>query len=182
MWRVTICVFVLCNLKSSVFGQLLPDDDTVDLVQGTLRGSSRILDGRRVYYFLGVPYAEPPLSNRRFRPSSPHNGWTVNYHFWYIYICLKCSLFNKLYLHVLKITFNIFCSNWKGTYIARDFKPVCPQPTGNAVIRDQMSEDCLYLNVFAPSKIHPTKKYPVLFWIHGGCYVEGTPNIFNGTA
>ena len=77
MLRVTICVFVLCNLRSSVFGQLLPDDDTVDLVQGTLRGSSRILDGRRVYYFLGVPYAEPPLSNRRFRPSSPHNGWTV---------------------------------------------------------------------------------------------------------
>ena len=77
MLRVTICVFILCNLRSSVFGQLLPDDDTVDLVQGTLRGSSRILDGRRVYYFLGVPYAEPPLSNRRFRPSSPHNGWTV---------------------------------------------------------------------------------------------------------
>ena len=78
MLRATICVFVLCNLRSSVFSQLLPDDDTVDLVQGTLRGSSRILDGRRVYYFLGIPYAEPPLSNRRFRPSSPHNGWTVN--------------------------------------------------------------------------------------------------------
>ena len=46
----------------------------------------------------------------------------------------------------------------------------------------KQSEDCLYLNVYAPSKINPTKKYPVLFWIHGGCYVEGTPNIFNGTA
>ena len=79
MLRVAICVFVLCNLGSHVIGQLLPDDDTVDLVQGTLRGSSRILDGRRVYNFLGVPYAEPPLSNRRFRPSSPHNGWTVKY-------------------------------------------------------------------------------------------------------
>ena len=51
MLRATICVFVLCNLRSNVFGQLLPDDDTVDLVQGTLRGSSRILGGRRVYYF-----------------------------------------------------------------------------------------------------------------------------------
>ena len=54
------------------------DDDTVDLVQGTLRGSSRFIDNRRIHYFLGVPYAEPPLNNRRFRPSSPHNGWTVN--------------------------------------------------------------------------------------------------------
>ena len=70
-------VLKLCSYES-VTGQTL-DDDTVDLVQGTLRGSSRILDGRRVYYFLGVPYAEPPLNNRRFRPSSPHNGWQVTY-------------------------------------------------------------------------------------------------------
>ena len=70
-------VLILCSNKSAT-GQTL-DDDTVDLVQGTLRGSSRILDGRRVYYFLGVPYAEPPLNNRRFRPSSPHNGWQVTY-------------------------------------------------------------------------------------------------------
>ena len=72
-------VLVFCYLcaLNIINGQTL-DDDTVGLVQGTLRGSSRILDGRRVYYFLGVPYAEPPLNNRRFRPSSPHNGWTVN--------------------------------------------------------------------------------------------------------
>ena len=70
-------VFCYLYALNSINGQSL-DDDTVDLVQGTLRGSSRILDGRRVYYFLGVPYAEPPLNNRRFRPSSPHNGWTVN--------------------------------------------------------------------------------------------------------
>ena len=70
-----LAFFNLCDLQG-LFSQIL-DDDTVDLVQGTLRGSSRILDGRRVYYFLGVPYAEPPLNNRRFRPSSPHNGWTV---------------------------------------------------------------------------------------------------------
>ena len=74
---LTTCFVVLklCS-NNSVTGQTV-DDDTVDLVQGALRGSSRILDGRRVYYFLGVPYAEPPLNNRRFRPSSPHNGWQV---------------------------------------------------------------------------------------------------------
>ena len=74
---ITVLVFNVCFIRS-VLGQVI-DDDTVDLVQGTLRGSSRILDGRRVYYFLGAPYAEPPLNNRRFRPSSPHNGWTVNF-------------------------------------------------------------------------------------------------------
>ena len=74
---LTTCIVVLklCS-NQLVSGQNL-DDDTVDLVQGTLRGSSTFFDGRRVYYFLGIPYAEPPLNNRRFRPSSPHNGWQV---------------------------------------------------------------------------------------------------------
>ena len=76
--RLLTTCFVVLKLCSNqlVAGQNI-DDDTVDLVQGTLRGSSTFLDGRRVYYFLGVPYAEPPLNNRRFRPSSPHNGWQV---------------------------------------------------------------------------------------------------------
>ena len=52
--------------------------DTVDLRQGLLRGFVRVINGRNVYYFLGVPYAEPPTGDRRFRPSIPHNGWTVS--------------------------------------------------------------------------------------------------------
>ena len=49
-------------------------------------------------------------------------------------------------------------------------------------------EDCLYLNVYAPvdkpSASSSSSSYPILFWIHGGCYVSGTPNadLGNGTA
>ena len=74
--QIWLVVFYFLITKS-VLSQVV-DDDTVDLVQGRLRGSSRFIDNRRIYYFLGVPYAEPPLNSRRFRPSSPHNGWTVN--------------------------------------------------------------------------------------------------------
>ena len=44
-----------------------------------------------------------------------------------------------------------------------------------------LSEDCLTLNIWTPSKIG---KYPVLVWIHGGAYVAGTGEeaAYNGAA
>jgi carboxylesterase type B len=30
------------------------------------------------------------------------------------------------------------------------------------------SEDCLYLNVWAPGKKPPAEGWPVMFWIYGG--------------
>lgn len=38
---------------------------------------------------------------------------------------------------------------------------------------DSMSEDCLFLNVFAPEGAGPESNLPVLYWIHGGAYVNG---------
>lgn len=35
------------------------------------------------------------------------------------------------------------------------------------------SEDCLFLNVYAPASSQPKKKLPVMFWIHGGGYFAG---------
>lgn len=37
--------------------------------------------------------------------------------------------------------------------------------------QSQSSEDCLFLNVYAPK--HVTAPLPVLFWIHGGGYGQG---------
>jgi para-nitrobenzyl esterase len=37
----------------------------------------------------------------------------------------------------------------------------------------QMSEDCLFLNVFAPSDANESSRLPVLYWIHGGAYLNG---------
>jgi len=38
---------------------------------------------------------------------------------------------------------------------------------------DKMSEDCLYLNIWRPKK---SGSFPVMVWIHGGGYTEGTGN------
>lgn len=40
-----------------------------------------------------------------------------------------------------------------------------------------MSEDCLYLNVFAPADATADSQLPVLFWIHGGAFLNGAGSI-----
>ncbi|KAK4142476.1 acetylcholinesterase [Dichotomopilus funicola] len=66
---------------------------------------------------------------------------------------------------------------------AKDYKPICIQQSGNktdvfwGLIKefqnaDEQSEDCLYLNVWAPKK--PKKeKLPVIVWVCGGGFREG---------
>jgi para-nitrobenzyl esterase len=110
---------------------------TVEIAAGALRGSEQ--DGVRT--FLGVPYAEPPVGELRFRAPRP-------------------------------------VMSWSGVRDATRWAPRAPQPelTGRGFTGD---EDCLFLNVYAPSGSGP---YPVLVWLHGGGGVMGGPHQFDASA
>ncbi len=60
---------------------------------------------------------------------------------------------------------------WKGVKSATAFAPACRQ-TATWIPKPQ-SEDCLYLNIWAP-KAMTGHKLPVMVWIHGGGYYGGT--------
>ncbi|XP_044588308.1 acetylcholinesterase isoform X1 [Cotesia glomerata] len=67
---------------------------------------------------------------------------------------------------------------------AVDWGPACPQPSNytgaTKGIRD-VSEDCLYLNIFTPPfESGVAKLYPVMFYIHGGEFIHGASNLFPG--
>lgn len=64
---------------------------------------------------------------------------------------------------------------WKGVLSAIKFAPACVQ-TGVSMPGEPpppVSEDCLYLNVWAPKKRAP-KLLPVMVWIYGGGFVSGS--------
>lgn len=73
---------------------------------------------------------------------------------------------------------------WKGIRAANRMGALCEQKFNagdNGVGPLPMSEDCLTLNIFAP---RGAKRLPVMFWIHGGGFVNGsgTAALYDGSA
>ena len=74
---------------------------------------------------------------------------------------------------------------WSDIRHADKVGPLCMQKinaTDNGVGPPPASEDCLNLDVYAPAKVTGAK-LPVMFWIHGGGYVNGsgTAALYDGT-
>ncbi|MDA0285778.1 MAG: carboxylesterase family protein [Actinobacteria bacterium] len=95
------------------------------------------------------------------------------------------------FLGIQYATANRFCEpvdikKYESVVDATNFGPQSPQVPGfmEEILKTKdlpTSEDCLYLNIWAPT--NPSKLLPVLFWIHGGAYTNGTAatSWYNGT-
>ena len=80
-------------------------------------------------------------------------------------------------------------TSWDGELDATKFGPICPQVPGMLESMlgfdgSNMSEDCLNLNVFTRSAPVGSSTLPVLVWIHGGAYTNGSGSIpwYHGSA
>jgi para-nitrobenzyl esterase len=66
--------------------------------------------------------------------------------------------------------------SWQGIRDATKFGSRCEQwhVWDDYIFQDAgPSEDCLFVNVYAPFKATPTSKLPVMVWIHGGGFIAG---------
>ena len=103
--------------------------------------------------FLGVPYAAPPIGNLRWRGPQAVAAWAgVRHADKFGNICIQNAL-------------------KPGSFYQVEFYE-SPEP---------MSEDCLYLNLWTAASSSAEKR-PVMVWIHGGGFVEGSGSLpsFNG--
>lgn len=76
-------------------------------------------------------------------------------------------------------------SPWEGLREATEFGPACTQLSGGAgssIDSDNEfggSEDCLYLNIYAPADTQKPKA--VMMWLHGGSNTHGSADIYDGS-
>ena len=126
--------------------------------QGKLQGQLSEKVGA-VRVFKGIPYAIPPTGVRRWRPAEKAPGW-------------------------------------QDVRMAKAYGPDCvqastmgptPHPETSFFYHTPglSSEDCLYLNVWTPAEkeTHGKRKLPVMVWIHGGGYTQGSGSwpLYDGT-
>uniref|UniRef100_A0A3Q3S5X5 Carboxylic ester hydrolase n=1 Tax=Mastacembelus armatus TaxID=205130 RepID=A0A3Q3S5X5_9TELE len=130
-------------------------DLVVSLKNGLIRGEYATVKGteRRVKQYLGIPFAKPPVGALRL--AAPQDA-----------------------------------EPWEGERNATQQPPMCiqnPELFVNVcramsieLTPPELSEDCLYLNVYTPAEATKGGKLPVMLWIHGGGLVLGAASQYDG--
>lgn len=137
-----INIIALISVASLVKGNDVVNAVEVKTTSGWVRGYEENFDDGKVFRFVKIPFAKPPIGKLRFRTPEP-------------------------------------IGEWEGVQgISEEKSPSCPQwyfpfPGFNSSVTE---EDCLYLNIYVPGQISPTRNLSVMVWIHGGGFIFGAAN------
>ncbi|KAF2106947.1 Carboxylesterase [Lophiotrema nucula] len=126
---------------------------TATIASGIIIGTTTSVSGPTgsvaVNKFLGIPFAAAPTGDARFSPPQAPAPWTT----------IETKDFGNSCVQV--------------------FAPLALRPFTEAVFNNPPpkaeSEDCLYINVFAPKKAWNASSppYPVMYWMYGGAWKFG---------
>jgi para-nitrobenzyl esterase len=102
------------------------------------------------HVWLGIPFAAPPVGAQRWRAPAPPESWTEPRQ---------------------ALSFGSPCVQYASPLGGID------TAAANTPVGD---EDCLYVNVYAPTTATPASRLPVMVWIHGGGNTIGAAELYDG--
>lgn len=141
------------SMPTSAYSCYLGGPATATIEAGIVHGTSTSMPAATasVNKFLGIPFAKSPPT--RFAPPEPagNSNQVINATAWKP-ACIQQFVYPQAAQQFVKAVFN----------------------TPGGIPAPEESEDCLYLNVYAPSTPAPCDGRPVLFWIYGGSWQFGT--------
>ena len=139
----------------------------VETSHGPVQG--KYADKKTMAVYLGIPYAAPPVGDRRWAPPEAPASWTE---------VLSCTSHGPMAHQraqnmdefIAKLTEGLGLSPARRKAAQAAIR--LPRPT---------SEDCLSLTVRAPAK---AENLPVMVWIHGGDHTDGASSeiLYNSNA
>ncbi|KAM7396518.1 hypothetical protein PAMP_019552 [Pampus punctatissimus] len=148
---------LLLGLFVHVSADLLAPEVHTNL--GSLRGQYVSVKGKEtgVHAYLGVPFAKPPVGPAlRLAAPQPVEGWEgIRDATQQPHMCIQHKEF------VIDLL---------------------DKHSGMLAVLPDISEDCLYLNIYTPANRAHNAKLPVMVWIHGGGFILGSASIYDGSA
>lgn len=160
MWVIFISYLILNYLFTSPVEKRVPAVDNknpdvtevVHVASGDITGVYN--EDHSVRVFAGIPYAEAPVGELRFREPVAKEPWDG---------VLACDSFGPMAMQPRSPILYESLTHIIGFH---DYRITL----GDEYV-EPMSEDCLYLNVYAPEKSDELK--PVVFYVHGGSLNTG---------
>ena len=127
--------------------------EVLHLDNGDIQGV--IDDKGEVEIYTGIPYAKPPIGELRWKEPVDVDNWEG---------VKDCSNYAP---KAMQAKSNVFISSVEDIYLEKNWN-IHLLPTKD----QEMSEDCLYLNVYKPK--NATSNTPVFVFFHGGSLTSGT--------
>ncbi|XP_059867100.1 neuroligin-1 isoform X1 [Lagenorhynchus albirostris] len=207
---LTLCVLGCLLQAAHVLSQKLDDGDPLVTTNfGKIRGIKKELNNEilgPVIQFLGIPYAAPPTGEHRFQPPEPPSPWSdIRNATQFAPVCPQNIIDGRLPEVMLPVWFtnnldvvssyvqdqsedclylNIYvptedvkriskeCARKPGKKICRKGGPLTKKQTDDLGDNDG-AEDEDIRDSGGPK--------PVMVYIHGGSYMEGTGNLYDGS-
>ncbi|XP_004625952.2 carboxylesterase 4A isoform X2 [Octodon degus] len=152
---ILIWSLALSLVVHTALGAVRGQEPLVVTKYGTLQGKQVHVGKIPLHVFLGIPFSKPPVGALRFAPPKPPEPW-------------------------------------KGVRRVTTYPPACLQESWGQItsmyfnMRKQyswlrFSEDCLYLNVYAPVRAPGDPLLPVMVWFPGGAFLVGAASTYEGS-